>query len=50
MIAIIRGGGGGQRVMIEIIVSINDENDGRPHIQNDQNYQIVTEGHFLLIP
>ncbi len=30
MIAIIRGGGGGQRVMIEIIISINDENDGRP--------------------
>ncbi len=30
MIAIVRGGGGGQRVMIEIIISINDENDGRP--------------------
>ncbi len=23
-------GGGGQRVMIEIIISVNDENDGRP--------------------
>ncbi len=22
--------GGGQRVMIEIIISVNDENDGRP--------------------
>ncbi len=23
-------GGGGQRVRIEIIISVNDENDGRP--------------------
>ena len=29
MITIVRGGGGGQRVMIEIIISVNDENDGR---------------------
>ena len=32
MITIISGGreGGGQRVMIEIIISENDDNDGRP--------------------
>ncbi len=32
IIAIVRGGGGGQRVMIEIIISVNDENDGRPRM------------------
>ena len=30
IITIVRGGGGGQRVMIEIIIRVNDENDGRP--------------------
>ncbi len=30
LITIGRGGGGGQRVMIEIIISVNDENDGQP--------------------
>ncbi len=33
MITIVREGGGGQRVMLEIIISVNDENDGRPLIQ-----------------
>ena len=28
MITIVRGGG--QKLMIEIIISVNDENDGRP--------------------
>ena len=28
MITIVRGGG--EKVMIEIIISVNDENDGRP--------------------
>ncbi len=29
MITIVMGRGGGQRVVIEIIISVNDENDGR---------------------
>ena len=32
LITIVRGGGGGKGVMIEIIISLNDENDGRPLI------------------
>ncbi len=37
MLSIIRGGreGGGQRVMIEIIIS--DDNDGRPLTQTDKH-------------
>ncbi len=34
MITIVRGGG--QKVMIEIIISENDDNDGRP-LNNKQN-------------
>ncbi len=38
-------GGGGQRVMIEIIISVNDENDGR-HLTHfeamDKNYLMIT--------
>ncbi len=28
--AVVRGGRGGQKVMIEIVVSENDKNDGQP--------------------
>ncbi len=39
MITIVRGGGGGQRVMIEIIINVNDENDGRPLTLTCKNQQ-----------
>ena len=39
----IRREGGGQRVMIEIIICVNDENDGRPltHIWRNNDYHQI---------
>ncbi len=43
MITIVRGGGGGQRVMIEIIIGVNDENDGRPLSLCILTYYFITK-------
>ncbi len=47
MIAIVRGGG--QRVMIEIIIRVNDENDGRPLICNKSDFLSYLSGFPLRV-
>ena len=47
---ILRGGGGGQRVMIEIIIRVNNENDGRPLIYEQYMHTFGSHSMCIFLP